>query len=65
MNWECKKGHIWEATFGHIKNSKSWCPTCVGNNLITIKDCQKYAKGKEGKCLSDKYIVDEKNKMGM
>ena len=62
MNWECKKGHIWEAAFGHIKHSKSWCPTCVGNNLITIKDCQKYAKGKEGKCLSDKYIVDEKIK---
>ena len=26
--WQCKKGHIWEAMWGHIKNKNSWCPQC-------------------------------------
>ena len=26
--WQCKKGHIWEATLNNIKNHKRWCPEC-------------------------------------
>jgi len=28
LSWECSLGHQWNARFGHIKNSKSWCPEC-------------------------------------
>ena len=55
MLWECKEGHQWNATFGHIKNSKSWCPKCVGHDPITIQDCQKRASDLGGECLSDTY----------
>jgi len=28
LQWQCKKGHIWYATLGHI-NQGSWCPICA------------------------------------
>jgi hypothetical protein len=28
MLWQCKFKHQWMATFGSIKNSKTWCPKC-------------------------------------
>ena len=60
MNWECKKGHIWEAAFGHIKHSKSWCPTCsykINSDKMrgSIEECHNIAKEKKGKCLSNTY----------
>jgi hypothetical protein len=29
LKWQCKKGHIWETTPGHVKGG-SWCPECAG-----------------------------------
>lgn len=26
--WECDSGHIFEATFNHVKNRGQWCPIC-------------------------------------
>ena len=28
MNWKCKEGHTWSATFGHMKHQGCWCPYC-------------------------------------
>jgi hypothetical protein len=28
MLWKCKESHKWIATFGSLRNMKSWCPTC-------------------------------------
>ena len=60
MKWECKEGHKWEATFDHIKHSKSWCPTCsykINSDKMRgdIEECYNIAKEKEGKCLSNTY----------
>ena len=27
LKWQCEKGHIWDATPGHIKHGQ-WCPEC-------------------------------------
>lgn len=55
MVWECSSGHTWLATFGHIKNSKSWCPFCSQDAKHTIENCENWAKSKKGKCLSLAY----------
>lgn len=34
--WQCKLGHIWEASLNSIKNCNHWCPYCnisVGENI--------------------------------
>lgn len=28
LDWQCSKGHRWEACLHHVKNSKTWCPRC-------------------------------------
>lgn len=30
--WECENGHIWEATFGSVRNSGTWCKECSIEN---------------------------------
>lgn len=63
LKWQCGKcGHIWEATPSNIKYGKTWCPKCAGK-LISIEDMKELAKsrgleetGKQGKCLSNRYI---------
>ena len=55
MKWKCHKNHEWEASFNHIKNDNTWCPSCAGNAKLTIKECQEHAKNKGGECLSDEY----------
>jgi len=54
MEWQCNKGHNWEAT-GHYIKSGYWCPYC-NSGRKTIKDMQKLALGKGGKCLSKEYL---------
>lgn len=50
LQWRCKKGHVWRAIPDSIKRG-SWCPNCFGKNK-TIKDMQKIAENRGGKCLS-------------
>lgn len=59
--WECKYEHQWEATPGNVINQNSWCPFCVGRHK-TIKDMQRIASQRGGKCISVKYI-DAKTKL--
>jgi hypothetical protein len=29
LDWKCKQGHRWQATFDNVANKESWCPTCA------------------------------------
>jgi hypothetical protein len=51
--WRCSKGHEWLARPHHVKNSKSWCPTCSHRVPLTIEDAHLVAKTRRGECLSD------------
>lgn len=55
LQWQCSKGHIWEARPNNIKNG-SWCPECSGLKRNTIEYMHELAKVKGGKCLSTTYI---------
>ncbi|MCP4131872.1 MAG: hypothetical protein GY754_12905 [bacterium] len=54
LNWQCNKGHIWEATPDRIKNG-FWCKEC-GNKKLRLEEMQRIANEQGGKCLSLKYI---------
>jgi len=56
LQWQCKNHHIWSASLASIVYTKSWCPICAGNTKLTIKQMQKIAEKRGGKCLSKKYI---------
>jgi len=56
LKWQCKEGHIWNATSSNVLDHGSWCPYCAGTYKKTLEDIQRLAKAKEGKCLSEKYI---------
>jgi hypothetical protein len=37
LTWQCKDGHVWDATPHNIVYNESWCPTCprnVGEELV-------------------------------
>ncbi len=55
LRWQCSEGHEWEATPSNIIHRKSWCPYCVHNAPVTIKDARERAKRHGGKCLSKAY----------
>jgi len=55
LKWRCSNGHILFALPSQVKN-KSWCPVCTGNLKHSLKDMQKRARKRRGKCLSNKYI---------
>jgi hypothetical protein len=59
--WKCSKNHVWSATFGHIKNSNSWCPECAQIKKHSIEKCQKLAEERGGECLSTEYINAHSN----
>jgi len=60
LKWQCNEGHIWKALPSNIKRGH-WCPSCAIKRItnaqrLTIKEMQKIAEAKGGKCLSDQYI---------
>lgn len=54
MKWICRKKHVWYARGGQIANG-SWCPYCAGKAKHTIEDMHRFAKQRNGKCLSKNY----------
>ena len=59
LKWQCKEGHIWEATADNIKAGK-WCRICgikraANKKRLTINDMQNEALEKRGRCISEKY----------
>jgi len=54
LKWQCREGHVWEATPDNIAQGK-WCPYCAGRKQ-TIKDMIQLAERKGGECLSKEYV---------
>jgi hypothetical protein len=61
LKFKCKKGHVFDKCFSHIKNNGLWCPECNGTFRYTIDDIQEIAKRRGGKCLSNIYINQKTN----
>jgi hypothetical protein len=55
LKWQCRKGHVWLAIPHHIRQGH-WCPHCAHESRRTIKDMQKIARKRGGKCLSTAYV---------
>jgi hypothetical protein len=55
LQWKCAKEHIWMTAPSSVENG-SWCPYCAGKAKHTLRDMQKFAVTRGGKCLSRKYI---------
>lgn len=53
---DCGKGHEFEATFNHIKDSQSWCPHCSGTAPLTIHVLKKRAQERKFECLSAEFL---------
>src|SRR5579862_3071794 len=53
--FECATGHRWSAALRHIK-AGTWCPSCAGRGRVTIRDMQRLAAERGGKCVSSEYI---------
>jgi hypothetical protein len=56
LKWKCAKGHIWESTSHSVKNKHRWCPFCAGHIKGDLKELERIANERGGKCLSKKYI---------
>lgn len=59
LKWQCKEGHIWEATAFHIRQG-TWCPICAikdygSYHKLDIGEMRETAKAKGGYCLSTTY----------
>lgn len=54
IQWQCSKGHLWEAAARNIINSSSWCPYCAGRRH-DIAEMISIANARGGKCTSEKY----------
>lgn len=52
--FQCKRGHIFKHTPQNIKKG-NWCLRCA-TLKYTIRDMQKLAEKRGGKCLSEKYM---------
>jgi hypothetical protein len=53
--WQCGKGHVWEASASSVVYMGTWCPHCAGNVKYSLQQAQSYALDKGGMCLSEHY----------
>ncbi len=62
LQWECKRGHQWDATLESIRLLNTWCNKCAIIKLSnSIEDAQRLAKKRNGECLSAEYVNAEKH----
>ena len=61
LKWECKNGHIWEATPNNVKNNNSWCPKCAGaeRKTLGIADIEPPFELKKGEDLTLRIFIDK------
>lgn len=53
---KCNCGFIWYTSWNNLRDTKSWCPSCSRKSRNwCIDDLKKYAKERDGDCLSDFY----------
>ena len=60
--WECSKGHRWEANWNNVLSKGNWCKRCssaTSAQKYTIEDLHKFALSKKGECLSNIYEKDK------
>lgn len=55
LEWECSEGHRFIARPNNVKNGH-WCPICAGLQKGNIKEMNKIAERRGGKCLSTEYV---------
>lgn len=60
LTWQCKKGHVWNATSSNILRGK-WCPQCSGNVKLGIDIFSRVANDRGGKLISKKYLNIDNN----
>jgi hypothetical protein len=65
LQWQCKKGHVWNAAPASVKHG-SWCRKCHSQKMskkvgATLLKYQKIAEKRGGKCLSTEYINNYTN----
>lgn len=56
VEWECSEGHKWPARPKDVKNKKSWCKECAGNQKKTIEEMRLVAKRHGGEFVSQEYL---------
>ncbi|CAE7237249.1 unnamed protein product [Symbiodinium natans] len=66
VSWQCKFGHVWEASPSSVLNQKNWCPKCAclarssrakqPRVQLMLHHLQQYAVAKHGLCLAKEYI---------
>ena len=55
LQWRCKLGHQWDATYGNVVCSGSWCQRCAGKAKHTLEEAQQVAQKLGGSCLASAY----------
>lgn len=59
LRWQCKDGHVWEATPAAIDIAGAWCPVCAfDRRRLTLNDVNGMAAKFGGKCLSTTYSTN-------
>jgi hypothetical protein len=53
--WRCSMGHEFTKSLNKILSHGQWCPIC-SDQRKNIKDCQRIAEEKGGRCLSNNYV---------
>jgi len=61
LQWQCERGHVWEAPLKHIRNHQAWCPVCgieknAESRRTDIGELRALAQSKGGKLLSTSYV---------
>lgn len=58
LQWECKNGHKFKKNRDYVKQQKNWCYECqqIEPRKHKLKQIQKIAAKRHGKCLSDTYV---------
>ena len=56
-SWQCKAGHIWEATPASLLYSGSWCPYCAKRAPLSAGRLLDHAASYGGQCLSSGYMT--------
>jgi hypothetical protein len=54
LRWSCRVGHEWQAPARSIRAGR-WCPFCVRNRKLRLKEMREIARKRGGKCLSTSY----------
>jgi hypothetical protein len=64
LKWRCKNGHEWEATFGSIRNQKSWCSKCkIGKGEQITRCIFEFVFEEEFTQIRPEWLIGSKNRV--